>query len=83
MEPVKVRIPDFKADVEKGLTRKELKEKYSLSLSSIKEIAKKLNLEIKRDVKPKFELIDDVTPTNQITLDQAIVEAETVNSLND
>jgi hypothetical protein len=92
MEPVKVSMKAFTEDVNNGATRKELMAKYGLSVASVKQIAKRLGLEIKRDMKPKFELVEDVVSTNQITLDQAIAEAtpcvnhdlqqETVSSLN-
>jgi len=63
---------EFTVDVTSGKTRKELMTKYELSLTNIKAIAKELNLEIKRDFKPKFVLVDDI-PTNQLNMDKELV----------
>ncbi len=78
MEPVKVSMVEFTNDVNNGLTRKELRTKYNLSMDSVKAIAKKLGLEIKRDVRAKFELIDDSLEITTIE----VVETPVVNSLN-
>lgn len=66
---------EFINDVNSGMTRKELMSKYELSLNNIKEVAKQLNLTIKRDFKPKFVLVDDIQPTNQLSLEQELIEA--------
>jgi len=78
MEPVKVSMVEFTNDVNNGLTRKELRAKYNLSMDSVKAIAKKLGLEIKRDVRAKFELIDDALPMAEDEVQDPVV----VNSLN-
>ena len=52
---------EFTADVNSGMTKAELIAKYKVSSDSIKQIAKMLNLTIKRAVAPKFILVDDVT----------------------
>ena len=66
METKQISAVEFTKDVNAGMKRKQLVEKYSLPLANINAIAKQLKLEIKRDLKPKFELVFDVPVTNQL-----------------
>ncbi len=59
---------EFIAAINAGKTRKELMSQFGLSTNYIKQFAKDCNIEIKRikrDVKPKFMLVDDVAVVNQ------------------
>lgn len=70
----KVSKREFIADVNNGMFKKQLAEKYTLAESSVTEITKKLGLTLKRYVAPKYILVDD---TNDLEGD---AQQETVNS---
>ena len=63
---------EFTADVNSGMTKAELIAKYKVSSDSIKQIAKTLNLTIKRAVAPKFILVDGVT---DVVVEQVVDQA--------
>ena len=70
METKQISATEFTKDVNAGMTRKELMTKYSLTIANTNAVAKQLKLEIKRDTKPKFMLIDDITPVvTQLTME--------------
>ncbi len=73
METKQISSAEFTKDVNAGMTRKELMTKYSLTIANTNTVAKQLKLEIKRDIKPKFILIDDliIEPviTNQLSME--------------
>lgn len=48
----------FKSDVESGMTRNKLATKYGVKVSVVNKIAKQLEVKIKREVKPSYELIN-------------------------
>jgi hypothetical protein len=58
MTQVKINKVDFIADVNAGMTRAELKAKYSLPVSIINDWAKALELTITIKKAPKYVLID-------------------------
>lgn len=75
MEPVKIVKQEFTADVNAGMTREQLKEKYGVSLVTIKRIANELGLTIKKNFKPKFELVDaeeEVAQMPEPTVEQSL-----------
>ena len=88
-----VNMHDFKAAVEEGLTRKQLLERFpTLNISDIRSIAKRENLEIKRDYTPKLTLEPSPEEGNteesknldfQTTQAPSAEEAETPASLNE
>lgn len=49
---------EFTTDVNNGVSKTELVNKYGLSPANVKKLAKQLNVNIKREVKPKFTLVD-------------------------
>lgn len=53
----------FIADVNNGMKREQLAEKYSITTKNVNEIAKLLNIKIKKNMKPKFILVDDQPET--------------------
>ena len=59
MEKVKLTVNGLKSDIESGLTRKELSNKYGISNSQIAKAITKAGLKGKRATADKFELIDD------------------------
>lgn len=59
MEKVKLTVNGLKSDIESGLTRKELSNKYGISNSQIAKAINKAGLKGKRATADKFELIDD------------------------
>ena len=70
METKQISSAEFTKDVNVGMTRKELMTKYNLTIANTNAVAKQLKLEIKRDIKPKFMLIDDLVPvTNQLSME--------------
>lgn len=71
MEQVKVSKSGFTTDVNNGMTTEQLVEKYGISKSNVKNIAKQLELTIKRNVKAKYVLIDDTTTTENLTVEPA------------
>ena len=70
--PKEVRASEFKQYVEAGKTQAELMEIYSLKRQNIADIAKQLNVKIKKDYPKAFNLILDdnesevVIPTSNI-----------------
>ena len=60
-------------------TRKELMEQFGLPIGQVKAFAKACNVEIKRDNKPKFMLIDDTEQTQVIQSEVKRV-AESLNA---
>lgn len=59
MEKVKLTVNGLKSDIESGLTRKELSNKYGISNSQIAKAINKAGLKGKRATADKFVLIDD------------------------
>ena len=59
MEKVKLTVNGLKSDIESGLTRKELSNKYGISNSQIAKAINKAGLNGKRATADKFELIVD------------------------
>ena len=56
----KISKTEFIADVNNGVFKKELAEKYGITESSVTEITRKLGLTLKRYVAPKYILVDDI-----------------------
>lgn len=50
----------FIADIENGLTKKALMEKYELPANTVANFVKDLGLTLKRDITPKYILVDDI-----------------------
>jgi hypothetical protein len=50
----------FVADVEAGMTKVNLASKYEIPQSVVSKWVKDLGLKLKRDVSPKYSLVDDV-----------------------
>jgi hypothetical protein len=48
------------ADVEAGMTKVNLASKYEIPQSVVSKWVKDLGLKLKRDVSPKYSLVDDV-----------------------
>lgn len=69
---------EFTEDVNSGMPKGKLIEKYGISSDSVKKIARQLGLNIKRAVKPKFELIRDV----EILDFNTTQETSSLNSIN-
>jgi uncharacterized protein YjcR len=69
---------EFTEDVNSGMPKSKLIEKYGISSDSVKKIARQLGLNIKRAVKPKFELIRDVEILDFNTKQ----ETSSLNSIN-
>jgi hypothetical protein len=69
---------EFTEDVNSGMPKSKLIEKYGISSDSVKKIARQLGLNIKRAVKPKFELIRDV----EILDFNTTQETSSLNSIN-
>lgn len=63
-----ISTTQFIQDVNSGMTKGQLIERYGVSSDNIKKIARKLNLTIKRATKPRFILIDDVVESTQTSL---------------
>jgi hypothetical protein len=63
MTQVKINKLEFVADVNAGMTRAELKAKYSLPVSIINDWAKALELTITIKKAPKYVLIDNESDT--------------------
>lgn len=63
----------FTTDVNNGLGKNELIKKYSISSASVKEIAKTLNLTIKRTITPKYTLTDDSLVTGTTNTESKFV----------
>jgi len=59
MTQVKINKTDFIADVNAGLTRKQLQEKYTVPVSIINDWTKQLNLTIAIKKEPKYLLVDE------------------------
>lgn len=59
MERIKIVKSQIKSEIENGMTRKELSEKYGLSVGQINKALKQLNLDSMRAKIVKFELEDD------------------------
>lgn len=59
MTQVKINKTDFIADVNAGLTRTELKTKYSVPVDVINTWANQLGLKIAIKKTPKYVLVDD------------------------
>lgn len=64
MTQVKINKLEFVADVNAGMTRAELKAKYSLPVSIINDWAKALELTITIKKAPKYLLVDEDTVEN-------------------
>jgi hypothetical protein len=69
---------EFTEDVNSGMPKSKLIEKYGISSDNVKKIARQLGLNIKRAVKPKFELIRDVELLDFNTTQ----ETSSLNSIN-
>jgi len=69
---------EFTEDVNNGMPKSKLIEKYGISSDNVKKIARQLGLNIKRAVKPKFELIRDVELLDFNTTQ----ETTSLNSIN-
>ena len=74
----KISEKEFTEDVNSGMPKSKLIEKYGISSDSVKKIARQLGLNIKRAVKPKFELIRDVEILDFNTKQ----ETSSLNSIN-
>jgi uncharacterized protein YjcR len=74
----KISEKEFTEDVNSGMPKSKLIEKYGISSDSVKKIARQLGLNIKRAVKPKFELIRDV----EILDFNTTQETSSLNSIN-
>lgn len=59
MERIKIVKSQIKSEIENGMTRKELSEKYGLSVGQINKALKQLNLDSMRAKVVKFELEND------------------------
>ena len=57
----------FTFDVENGMSKIDLATKWGISTASVKEIAKTLDLTIKRSVAPKYTLVRDIPYEDQYT----------------
>jgi hypothetical protein len=58
----------FIADVNAGMTKAELSAKYEIPQSVVSKWVKAEGLKLKREVKPKYELVDDfVTQVSEST----------------
>jgi DNA-binding transcriptional regulator LsrR (DeoR family) len=62
MEKIKIVKSQIKSEIENGMTRKELSEKYNLSTSNINKALKQLGLDKMRATTVKFEVEDDEVP---------------------
>jgi hypothetical protein len=67
MTQVKINKTDFIADVNAGLTRNELKAKYTVPVSRINDWAKALELTITIKKEPKYVLVDDSEMVETVT----------------
>lgn len=63
MNKVKLTISGLTTDIESGLTRKEMSEKYGLPSTQLSQAIKKAGLQGRRAKSVKFELIDDTIDT--------------------
>ena len=61
MTQVEITQSAFTRDVEAGMTRKELKAKYNVSVAVINSAAERWNLKIAIKKSPKYVFVDDVT----------------------
>ena len=77
MTQVKINKTDFIADVNAGMTRAELKAKYSLPVSIINDWAKALELTITIKKAPKYVLVNNESETIvENTTAEVVVEEE-------
>jgi len=74
MTQVKINKTDFIADVNAGMTRAELKAKYSLPVSIINDWAKALELTITIKKAPKYVLIDGEVETAEVVAEEFIAQ---------
>jgi hypothetical protein len=74
MTQVKINKLEFVADVNAGMTRAELKAKYSLPVSIINDWAKALELTITIKKAPKYVLIDAEVETIVENTTEVVVE---------
>lgn len=56
----------FKADVEAGLTKSKLAEKYGIPPSVVSKFVKELDLKLKREVTPKYVLTSEPKQSTEI-----------------
>lgn len=63
MNKVKLTVSGLTSDIESGLTRKEMCEKYGLPSTQLSQAIKKSGLQGRRAKSVKFELIDDTIDT--------------------
>lgn len=56
---MEIKVSEFTTDVNNGMSKKDLIEKYQISDANVKKIAKSLGLKIKKAMKPKFTLVYD------------------------
>ena len=66
MEKVRLTISGLTADVEMGLSRKEISAKYGLAPTQLKKAMDRAGLKGVRAKVDKFELIDDITYQHNI-----------------
>lgn len=66
------------ADVESGLKRPEIAEKYGLPLNQVQKLMKIAGLKTKRANNPKFEFVDD-TVVSEPETDTPYVDVEIVD----
>jgi hypothetical protein len=83
METVKLTVSGLKADVENGLTRAEIAEKYNLPVVQIKKAMDMAGLKnAKPKSKPMFELVFDTAteivaePSDENSNEQDLIEAQ-------
>ena len=72
MSKVKLTVSGLTSDIESGLTRKEMSEKYGLPSTQLAKAIQKSGLQGRRAKSVKFELIDDTV--------EALPNVETIES---
>ena len=65
MNRVKLTVSGLTSDIESGLTRKAMSDKYGLPSTQLSQAIKKAGLQGKRAKSVKFELIDDTSVVEQ------------------
>jgi hypothetical protein len=78
MSKIIVTKAAFTADVNNELSSKELAEKWQLSEREIRDIAKQLNLTIKKKREKRYSIVDEVitnTSNEEIFNDQPVQES--------
>lgn len=66
MERKTIKLSEILSDIENGLTRKEIREKYSLSKADMEEIFKNPMLKKAKPRKRTANIIDDLTNNENI-----------------